>query len=1241
MAENVSVIEIRATVTDETQGGASSATKSVNKLEESMRSAQDGLNKMNKMSKLEIVMNLKDLASKGLTGVVNMGKKLAGAAWTVTMKLKDLVTAPLRGLWRMVTNPLVAIAGMAGVGLGIRDTMQTFMGFEQSMANLRSITRASNEDFERLEATAMKLGETTVFTASQAAEGMTYLGMAGFNTGQILESIPGMLSLAAATGMDLARTADIASNILTGFGLEAEEMARVADVMALAASTSNTNVEQLGYAMKYAAPISKALGFSLEETAAAVGILSNAGIQGQMAGTTLRGMLDSLASPTDAAAVALDYLGVKTVDASGTLRGLEDVIKDLDAAMNARGLGSAEKYGLLDQIFGTRAGTGANAMWDAIVSGELAEQVRKLREESGGVADEMARVQIDTLSGSFALLASAVSSVQIAIGKRLMPYFRSFNDWLISKMPDMREAAMSAFDTIETKIGDVRSAIQAFTQSPAWLEAETLWDKVKVGWEKLIVEPFEAWWSSAGKAWLAGKMNAVGSGISSGLTGGLLAMLGFSEGDAADDGYSTGRSFMAGFLEGFDAAKIGEAIKGAIINVLRDAIGVLPGVEGSGTSWLSAIVAGGLGMKIGGALLPMMKILGAVPAMASGGTSAGGTAAIGARALPAIGGVMALAAGAMDAYQGVGMADEWLGSDDLTSQILAGIAAGLGGIHGEDGGDIAAGALKGAGIGGLAGMIGGPLGSAIGAAVGAAVGGLLASIGGEDIAVFLADATETASEFFTQKLPAVFRDLWGKAEGFVRDTAGPFFKETIPGFFTDLWGKAETFFGTTVPDAAAKIGEKIGPFFTETVPGFFRNLWGRARAFFTVTVPGAASKVGDTVRPFLFETVPGFFGDVWERAKTFFGTTVPGAASRIGDTVRPFLFETVPGFFTNLWEQAGPFFTKTLPDAAAKIGEKIGPFFMDTVPGFFDDLLGDINNLLTDNDHGALKIIDGDLAAFLTERVPEFLSGLWDEGYDLLVKKRSKALGFIVGRAISFLLSDLPGLFSNLFYDTNLSFSENLARGIKIIGGMLWTFWTQTVPGFFVSMIGDTVQAFREGFADGIGKVREDAKNFFINLWNGLMNNADGDGSLLEETHVKGGGKKGSGGPGNRRGFAEGGILMQPYLGLVGEDGPEAIIPLSSGRRERGLALWEQAGQIMGVKPYAESAITAARIPAAVSAGGAAGKPPVNFYNTFEVNIDNSGGTMDSDSIADEVVHKIAVKLEQVFANMPMAVEGA
>lgn len=312
------------------------------------------------------------------------------------------------------------LAGTVAIGTAMfAYPLKAAMDFEQGMAEVGAITRADDADMARLTENAREMGRTTKFSATQAAQGQKFLAMAGFKTNQIVSSMPGMLDLAVASGMDLGRTADIASNILTGFGMEASDMTRVANVMALAFSSSNTDVEQLGYAMKYAAPQAKALGFSIEQTAAIVSKLSDAGIQGQMAGTTLRGMIDSLTDKGNAK--KLKALRVDVVDKKGNLRDLGTIIKEMDKRMSAKGWGSAKRASFIKDIFGARAGTGANAIWDAVLSGSLEELTQKYINEQDGAVRRMADKMNATAKGSLTQLGSALESVGIDLGNVLLP----------------------------------------------------------------------------------------------------------------------------------------------------------------------------------------------------------------------------------------------------------------------------------------------------------------------------------------------------------------------------------------------------------------------------------------------------------------------------------------------------------------------------------------------------------------------------------------------------------------------------------------------------------------------------------------------------------------------------------------------------------------------------------------------------------------------------------------------------
>ncbi len=213
-----------------------------------------------------------------------------------------------------LTLPILGIAAAA---------IKTAGDFETSMNRVRAVTGATADEMIELEATARELGATTQFSAKQAADAMSFLAMAGFETNKIIGAMPATLNLAAAAQIDMGQAADIASNILAGFNLDADELAGAIDVMAKTFTSSNTDLVQLGEAMSLVAPISEGLGVSIEETSAAIGILSNAGIQASSAGTGLRRTLSVLVTESD-------RLGIATLDAAGDMRPLADILDDLE-----------------------------------------------------------------------------------------------------------------------------------------------------------------------------------------------------------------------------------------------------------------------------------------------------------------------------------------------------------------------------------------------------------------------------------------------------------------------------------------------------------------------------------------------------------------------------------------------------------------------------------------------------------------------------------------------------------------------------------------------------------------------------------------------------------------------------------------------------------------------------------------------------------------------------------------------
>lgn len=314
--------------------------------------------------------------------------------------------------------------------------------FEAVMSKVKAITVSDDKAMQQLTATARELGEKTMFSATQAGEAMTYLGMAGWNSQQIMAGMPGLLNLAAASGTDLARTADIVSDDLTAFGLGAEHAGHMADVFAKTSTKTNTNVEMLGETMKYAAPVAHAFGASLEETAALTGLMANSGIKASAAGTALRSgflrlagtsakstkaieemglSLSEATAQQEEARAALASLGIAMDDTNGP-RKMGAIVRDL--ADRTKDMSKEQKLATLATIFGTNA---ASAWVSVIDQGpDKLDQLTKELENCDGAAEEMANEMQNNARGALIKLFSATESVAIAIGSTLLPTVAEF-----------------------------------------------------------------------------------------------------------------------------------------------------------------------------------------------------------------------------------------------------------------------------------------------------------------------------------------------------------------------------------------------------------------------------------------------------------------------------------------------------------------------------------------------------------------------------------------------------------------------------------------------------------------------------------------------------------------------------------------------------------------------------------------------------------------------------------------------
>ena len=384
-----------------------------------------------------------------------------------TLSLVDMISGPLARIRTAMGGVEGGVAslgrrmgnlalGMAPVALAAGVLLGSFgacvgvaAGFEDQMAKVGAVSRASSEEMAALEATARELGATTQFTAVQVGQAEQYLAMAGFSAKENIAALPGVLNLAAATATDLGRAADISSDILSAFGLQAEQMTRVADVLALTCATANTNMEFLGDTMKYVAPVARMAGLSLEETAAMAGLLGNVGIKGSQAGTTLKAMLNKMAAPTKEAQELFQKLGVTVKDSAGNLRSPVAVLGEMAAGL--KNLGTAEQIAAMKTIVGEEAIAGFSELIQKEGIGAIADYARQL-ESGGGSAAEMAARMNDTLAGSLRGLGSAWESVQITVGKLFLPAVRAAVDAVTGFLRLLDKAAQNPFGAALLKI---------------------------------------------------------------------------------------------------------------------------------------------------------------------------------------------------------------------------------------------------------------------------------------------------------------------------------------------------------------------------------------------------------------------------------------------------------------------------------------------------------------------------------------------------------------------------------------------------------------------------------------------------------------------------------------------------------------------------------------------------------------------------------------------------------------------
>lgn len=331
-----------------------------------------------------------------------------------------------------------AAVGAVGSGIAALGTYAAKVGgdFEAQMSKVSAISGATGDDLQALEDKAKQLGIDTKFSATEAGQAFEYMAMAGWKTEQMLDGVAGIMDLAAASGEDLASVSDIVTDAMTAFGLSADQSTHFADVLAKASSNANTNVSLMGETFKYVAPVAGAMGFSVEDTATAIGLMANAGIKGSQAGTALRAMFSRLAKPTDEVATAMKTLNLSITNSDGSMRELDDIMADLRNGFD--GLTEAEQTQIASQLAGQEAMSGLLAIVNTSEAeyNKLADAVNN----ADGAAKNMAATMANNLQGQLTLLKSSAEGFGLALYDKIQVPLTEMASWAVESLNQLTTA---------------------------------------------------------------------------------------------------------------------------------------------------------------------------------------------------------------------------------------------------------------------------------------------------------------------------------------------------------------------------------------------------------------------------------------------------------------------------------------------------------------------------------------------------------------------------------------------------------------------------------------------------------------------------------------------------------------------------------------------------------------------------------------------------------------------------------
>lgn len=504
--------------------------------------------------------------------------------------ISNLSKIATTGLGVAVGNAITKVVDKVG-SIGTA-AVKVGMNFEAEMSKVASISGATGDEFQKLIDKAKEMGSKTKFSATESAQAMEYMAMAGWKTQDMVDGLKGIMDLAAASGEDLATTSDIVTDALTAFGLKASDSTHFADVLAKASSNANTNVAMMGETFKYVAPVAGALGYSVEDCSVAIGLMANSGIKASQAGTSLRQMLSRMAKPTDEAQAAMDKLGVSLTDSAGNMKSLDTVMGDLRNGF--KGLSKAEQTQLATSLAGQEAMSGLLAIVNAS-DGDF-DKLKDSIYNCKDAAANMAAVAQDNLAGQITSLKSKAEGLGIAFYGSIQEPLKELASVGVKALEDLNNAYTSnGFVGFINEIGNKVPLLQSFTDAIAGLAEKT---KRMSTDELMNLGKTAAVLSGAGPAisLFGSQIGNVQTAVEgfSGITTGVLSELG-----KLPKGFKSATKSAANFQKDFTGSLkgLGSAITGPF-QVLTPKLSATVGKIGKVVSGVPGKVGGAVG-KIG------------------------------------------------------------------------------------------------------------------------------------------------------------------------------------------------------------------------------------------------------------------------------------------------------------------------------------------------------------------------------------------------------------------------------------------------------------------------------------------------------------------------------------------------------------------------------------------------------------------------------------------------------------------